>query len=416
MVASSMNRAQLLRLAVVLSFGAAVSLGLARFSYALLLPPMRSDLGWNYLVSGAMNTLNAAGYLLGALVTPAMMRAIGARATMLAGGVVTSLVLAGHGLTSAAWALGALRLAAGVASAWMFVSGGLMAARLGARCAELPAGQTLSPGLILGMFYGGTGLGIVACSVFLPGLQLHEAQVYSALQLDVQQWRAWQVGWLVLAVLAAVATLLMVGGLPADPPDAAATTTQPVPRRSWLFKAFGFGLAGYFMFGVGYIGYMTFIVTLLREQQMPPQWVAVFYAVLGLGVMASPWLWAWLLQRYRGGQALASLSLLLALATAMPVLSTATGVAYLSGALFGGVFLSVVASTTAMVRHNLPAAQWPAGIAMFTIVFAVGQIIGPTLIGMISDHGAGLRGGFVVSALTLLIGAGLAMGQRPLKA
>ena len=29
--------------------GAAVSLGLARFSYALLLPPMRADLGWSYL-------------------------------------------------------------------------------------------------------------------------------------------------------------------------------------------------------------------------------------------------------------------------------------------------------------------------------------------------------------------------------
>ena len=33
--------------AAALALGAAVSLGLARFSYALLLPPMRSDLGWS---------------------------------------------------------------------------------------------------------------------------------------------------------------------------------------------------------------------------------------------------------------------------------------------------------------------------------------------------------------------------------
>ena len=52
--------------ALALSLGAAVSLGLARFSYALLLPPMRADLGWSYFTAGAMNTVNAAGYLAGA--------------------------------------------------------------------------------------------------------------------------------------------------------------------------------------------------------------------------------------------------------------------------------------------------------------------------------------------------------------
>ena len=59
-----------LRTAAALALGAAVSLGLARFSYALLLPPMRADLGWSYLTGGAMNTVNAAGYLVGALLTP----------------------------------------------------------------------------------------------------------------------------------------------------------------------------------------------------------------------------------------------------------------------------------------------------------------------------------------------------------
>ncbi|NQW93496.1 MAG: MFS transporter, partial [Polaromonas sp.] len=39
---------QLLALAAALSLGAAVSLGIARFAYGLLLPTMRSDLGWSY--------------------------------------------------------------------------------------------------------------------------------------------------------------------------------------------------------------------------------------------------------------------------------------------------------------------------------------------------------------------------------
>ena len=59
--------------ALALALGAAVSLGLARFSYAVLLPPMRADLGWSYFTAGAMNTVNAAGYLAGALAAPALL-------------------------------------------------------------------------------------------------------------------------------------------------------------------------------------------------------------------------------------------------------------------------------------------------------------------------------------------------------
>ena len=69
-----------LRTALALALSAAVSLGLARFSYALLLPPMRDDLGWSYFTAGAMNTVNAAGYLVGALLLPALLRRVDARA------------------------------------------------------------------------------------------------------------------------------------------------------------------------------------------------------------------------------------------------------------------------------------------------------------------------------------------------
>ena len=73
------------------------------------------------------------------------------------------------------------------------------------------------------------------------------------------------------------------------------------------------------MFGAGYIGYMTFIVTLLREQQLGSAAITAFYITLGLGVVASSWLWAGLLQRHRGGRPLATLNALLALATGLAV-------------------------------------------------------------------------------------------------
>ncbi|AFQ51522.1 major facilitator superfamily MFS 1 [Burkholderia cepacia GG4] len=62
------------RLAICLSLGSAIALGLARFSYALLLPPMKADLGWTFAQAGALNTANAAGYLLGAFPFPSLSR------------------------------------------------------------------------------------------------------------------------------------------------------------------------------------------------------------------------------------------------------------------------------------------------------------------------------------------------------
>jgi len=67
--------ARLVVLAVGLALGAAVSLGVTRFAYGLLLPPMRADLQWSYTLAGAMNTANALGYLVGALGTPWLLRA-----------------------------------------------------------------------------------------------------------------------------------------------------------------------------------------------------------------------------------------------------------------------------------------------------------------------------------------------------
>jgi predicted MFS family arabinose efflux permease len=157
---------------------------------------------------------------------------------------------------------------------------------------------------------------------------------------------------------------------------------------------------------------MTFIVTLLREQGLASGTITAFYSLLGLGVIASSWLWAGLLQRHRDGRPLAVLNGLLAVATVLPVLSAHPLAVFASGALFGAVFLSVVASTTALVRHNLPAEAWASGIAAFTIVFAAGQIVGPALVGAIADGPGGLLRGFAVSAGLLALGSLLALGQR----
>lgn len=406
----SVSRTQLLWLALALSMGAAVSLGITRFAYALLLPPMRADLGWSYTLAGAMNTVNALGYLLGALATPLLLRRGPPGALMLVGAVLATLFMGLCGFFLEAAPLLLQRLLAGVASAFMFITGGLMAARLGA----LDAPRS---GLLLGLYYGGTGWGISLSALLVP-----------AVLQAAPQPHAWTWAWWALALACGAATALLVWPVrvlrrmdvvaAAAAPSASAPASEAVvagvAARVFKVRDFAPALAGYAMFGVGYIGYMTFVVALLRAQGVGGGAVTLFYALLGLAVVLSSRIWAGLLDRQRGGGALARLNALLGLATVLPALTSAWPVALASGLLFGGVFLSVVASTTALVRHNLPASQWAAGISAFTIVFAAGQIVGPTVVGWIADGPGGLARGLVFSAAALWLGALLAARQKPI--
>ncbi len=399
-----------LAVAVVLSLGAAVSLGITRFAYGLLLPPMRADLGWSYTLAGAMNTANAAGYLVGALSAPWLMRRAGVPGVLVGASLLASVFMAGSGFFTHATPLLAQRLLAGVTSAWVFVACGLLAARLG-------QWHPTRSGLMLGVVYGGVGWGIVLSALAVPGvLAVHRHEPHG--------W-AWAWWWLALAcVLATVALVwpaLFFKKKEAQSLDgirSSATknsSTAPTHSTGHWVRRLGFAMAAYACFGVGYIGYMTFVIALLRDQGVAPADITLFYALLGAAVVASGRLWAGLLDRARGGGALALLNALLGVATVLPAVTTAWPLLLLSGVMFGGVFLSVVASTTALVRHNLPVAQWPLGISAFTIVFAVGQIFGPSAVGWIADGPGGLARGLWCSALALWLGAALAWRQRPLK-
>ena len=397
---------RLLLLAAALSLGAAVSLGITRFAYGLLLPAMRADLGWGYTLAGAMNTINALGYLLGALATPWLLRQLAAPKLLVLGSVLASVFMAGSGFFTDAPSLLVQRLLAGAASSVVFIAGGLLAARLGSLA---PARM----GLLLGVYYGGTGVGIVLSAWLVPAM----------LQAATSVAHGWAWAWWALAAACLLATVVLAGLARRilQITATAAAITHASHQRAFSWRAFAPALAGYTLFGMGYIGYMTFVVALLKEQGASQQGVTSFYALLGLAVMASSRVWAGLLDHFKGGQAMAILNGLLGVATVLPALTSTWPLVLLSGVLFGGVFLSVVASTTALVRHNLPQSQWAAGISAFTIAFAAGQIVGPTVVGWIADASgagnsfAGLQRGLVFSAAALWVGAAAASRQRALR-
>ncbi|QWW72406.1 YbfB/YjiJ family MFS transporter (plasmid) [Rhizobium sp. WYJ-E13] len=177
-----------MRLALVriclLALGPALGLGIARFAYGLLLPMMKSDLGWSYSQAGWINTVNAIGYIVGASTATTAARTLGSARTYGIGSLVTVACVLALGFTNNFAVLSFFRLLSGVSGAWIFVTGGVMTM-------ALAAGQRHSS-VAIGLFYAGAGFGLACTGVLVP--QWLE-------KFGGENWRG---VWLLLAAVGAI--------------------------------------------------------------------------------------------------------------------------------------------------------------------------------------------------------------------
>jgi predicted MFS family arabinose efflux permease len=373
-----------------LALGPTVALGFARFAYALLLPVMRQDLQWSYSLAGGMNTANALGYLIGALAAGPLMRIVGARVAFIGALVLTALALLASGSSDVyAWLLVA-RTIAGIGGAIIFVTGGALTAHV---ASSVPK----QSGLLLTTYYAGAGFGILLSGISLP--------------FAIQAGSDWRFLWVALGLVALV--IGFISSLTAwRLPDQRTQTASASSVSPWILA---WSFAAYFCFALGYIAYMTFSVAFIRANGAGPLEVAIFWAVLGIAAMLAPTVWSAPITRWPAAQGLSAALLAVALGAALPLVSSALPVMLVSAVCFGGSFLSVVAATTALARRYLPSSAWSAGIALFTVIFAAGQSLGPLVSGILSDGAGGLRAGLGWSAAVLALGAVIALVQAPPK-
>ncbi|MCL2713448.1 MAG: YbfB/YjiJ family MFS transporter [Alphaproteobacteria bacterium] len=368
-----------------------VGIGIARFAYALVLPDMREDLAWSWSAAGFMNTINAIGYLVGALTAAALIRKVGWSAAIRGGTLacLASLVLCA--LSGNFFVLSLARLIAGLGAAAAFVAGGALTAEIGH---SHPARASL----LLALFYSGPGLGILLSGLIAP---------------FTLQWLgpgSWQMVWWVLALLSVILILpVFLTRIESRTRFAAqAQTSFPIrPIRIYL--------AGYFLFGAGYIAYMTFLIAFVRDTGAGAPTQALLWTLIGLSAFVTPWVCRGVLALDRGGLSAAILVGANALGAAMPVLSHSTAWMAASAFVFGTAFFAVAASTTAFVRFNYPPQAWPQVIAALTVAFSLGQMLGPIAIGAITDALGSLSYALNVSAAILVLSALSAACQRRLR-
>jgi predicted MFS family arabinose efflux permease len=108
----------------------AVGLGLARSGYSLVLPDMSASLGRTYAEAGRPSTVNAAGYLCGAVAAAARGALVERPSSTAAATAAVVVVTALQAAASEMVAVSALRSASGAWAAAAFIGGTAAATRL----------------------------------------------------------------------------------------------------------------------------------------------------------------------------------------------------------------------------------------------------------------------------------------------
>ena len=373
-----------------MSFGAVSALGFARFSYALLLPPMRASLHWSYFTAGLLSVVNAGGYLLGALSTAFLAHRIGTKKVFYTALLCLGPVVGAVGFSTSLPLILMLRVASGVFGAMVFIAGGSLVAYRTSHQSQRQQGAAL------GLYYGGAGLGTALSGAGI-GLLLPSSP------------SGYHVGWIALGIccLIGFGIAYLVQGQVQDPPPRPKAAHE---RTSFL--VLWPSLLCYGIFGGGYISYMTFVVAYLRHNGASGGFETLFYVVLGLVAALSGFLWDRPLAHLRGGTGLASTLGMVFFGSLVAVVFHGSLPALVSALLFGLGFMAASTAFTRVAQRNMRPAELTGAIGVATVAIAVGQSTGPLLSGILSDTPSGLSLGMEAACLLIGVSVVIALLQR----
>lgn len=354
----------------------AAAMGIGRFAYTPILPLMTAHAGLSTSAAGHLATANYVGYLLGAVAgagSPRLSRSSTACRVSL---VVLVVSLASMSLTDNVFGWMALRLAAGVASALVFVIAiNTVLDHLHGHPPHLP-----------GWAFGGVGVGIALSAALVFGLPAQSG---------------WKAAWWLAAGLTALLGAA-AWGLRPDPP--AQTSKDAVGKRNTTRRPFALLFGSYTLEGIGYIIAGTFLVAAIA-QNSPGRLGTGAWLVVGLAAIPSAAVWARLSSRYSHPVLLTGALLLQAGGIGLACIGN--GLAALIGAvLFGGTFIGI--STLALAAGRL--LQFPGAVALLTAGYSVGQIIGPVAVSPFVHNG--FRTALAAGAVVVLLAAFAAISIR----
>jgi sugar phosphate permease len=385
------------------------ALGLARFGYTMILPPMQEALGLTHTEAGALATGNFVGYLCLALIGGGLAARFSPRRV-----ITVSLLFAGATMILTATAQGSLG-----ALAWRTLTG------MGSGGSNVPVMALLAAwftrsrrGLAIGIAVSGSSFGLILTGPLVPYL----------LEIggDANGWRlSWVVlggivvgvaglGWLVLRDRPETGGLRAVGWTEGDLEAGGKSKSAPSAKPLTFWTSWGqvyrtgavWHLALiYTTFGFSYIIFVTFFARYLQgELEYTKEAAGGLWQVIGWLSISCGVIWGWVSDVLGRKYGLALVCFLQGLTYLLFGLWHTNAGVWVCVVLFGITAWSIPAIMAAACGDHLGSRLAPAALGFVTLFFGIGQALGPWVAGAIADAAGTFSPAMVCAAAVAGVG------------
>ena len=360
-------------------------IGLARFSFGMVLPNMQVDLGLNTTQIGLIGSANFFGYLLGLFFTGKFYAKFGP-ATLIKRSLLTQ---------SFCMFLMAISDNYLIAS-FMFCIAGFFGAM--SNIAVMTYITQIVPKAIKGKATGIVVMGIGSSIIFSGMIVPLFDQLF-----DVSSWR---VSWFSFALIIFIISFVIKKGLSFPLHVSTISTNSSYSlKNTFSNKRFLQVACIYLLFGVTYVVYMTFFVLAAEVKwQVSTEVSGIFWTLLGIASLLSGPVFGAIADKIGNYKTLSLIFCIQVIAHAILSFDSPITLVWFSALLFG-ISAWGVPTIMAILSSELFGASHTAKILSFvTIFFAIGQIIGPVGAGYIIDISGDFSYTFLVSSSLAFIG------------
>jgi predicted MFS family arabinose efflux permease len=378
----------------LIAAGAAVAQSFGRFTYGVLLPAVRDDLGLSNTVAGSLATANVAAYLVGTIAVAVATSTYRLLAVMRVGFCFSVAGLTLAAIAPGPWLLGMALFLAGFGGACIWIPAPVIAAD-----AMAPERRSLAIGLM--------GSGIGAGVVFSGQLSSFVRST-----MGDSQWRTVYAIEAGIGLVVLIATWLLIGHRQDKP-----TTKGGIGGISALRRMSGWlpVTMAYTAFGLMYLLVIGFLTTRLEDDNgWTGSQAALAFTLLGVAMIFGGPTFIAIASRIgaRSAMALAFTGWIFGALAILPGWFVPTlGLSVLLGLLFSGVPSMI----TVVFVENTSTHDYGPAFAAATLSFGVAQMMSPQLGGFVADATGSFTAVFMLSAAFAVVGlmAALQLPKRP---
>jgi len=341
-------------------------LGLGRFAFGMILPNMQIDLDMSITQAGFLGTSNFIGYLSGLLFAGTFYTKFGAaklitRSLLTQGVFMIFMALSSHYL---------------MASFFYFFSGFFGAL---ANMSVMAYITQIVPkeirGKAVGLLATGSGFAIVLSGYVVPFME------------GFYQAESWRATWGIFAIITMIIALFVSSGLKHENPHVSHVKAPKEPYFEILKDKRFIQIGGlYFCFGITYVVYVTFFVLASMDKwHLSSNLSASFWILLGFLSMFSGIIFGFLADKIGRIKTLCVVFLIQSGANIIMALPLSQVYLWVSASLFGLSVWAIPLLMAVVTAETFGVEKTASVFSKMTIIFALGQIIGPLGAGYLTD-------------------------------